>query len=328
MKRSSFLARISGAALLAGLAFPVASTQATTGQTLNVVVGLSAGGALDAIARSTFDSLKKHMQPAPTVIVENRPGANGRIAGDYVVKAPADGRTLWVAASGHATINPFLFKNMNYDPLEDLKPVAIAAHVKNVLVASAAIPPNNLREMIEWGRKNPERVMFASSGTGSMAHLMSVIFQQASGLPVTHVPYKGMADAVTDISSGRVPFAVDTLQTMLPLAKAGKIKILAITSSERWHAVPDVATVREQGYPQLEISSWAGIFVPAKTADATIETLNNDLTVALSSPSMTSTLNKFGMDFRPMSVNETRDFVKQQASRWKQIILANKIAVE
>ncbi|KWR78308.1 MULTISPECIES: tripartite tricarboxylate transporter substrate binding protein [Cupriavidus] len=316
--------RLVQAAILASglmLAVPAmaqsASTQNWPSRPVRVVVPYPPGGVSDAVTRLVMQKLAERIgQP---VVVENRPGANGMIGSDNVAKSAPDGYSLLVVVAAHA-INPSLYQKMSYDPIRDLTGVSEIGRIPLLMVSSAQLPPKSVKELVSWGKAHPDQMTFASSGSGSGAHLAGELFSQGTGMTMTHVPYKGISPALPDLISGQVAVIFDSVQTMIPLAKAGKVRALAITNPRRWPAAPDVPTMAEAGYPNIMPSSWIGVLAPAKTPTAIVDRLSAELDAVVHAPDVQAKLIDYGIDPVGGKADQFQAFIKEEAGRWASVV--------
>ena len=249
---------------------------------IRIVVPFPAGGTTDIIARAVAQKLTEATgQP---VVVDNRPGAGGNIGSELVAKAAPDGYTLLMGTVGTHAINPNLYAKMPYDHVRDFAPVILVAGVPNVLEVYPGLPINSVQELIAYGKANPGKLNFASSGSGTSIHLSGELFKTMTGVQMAHIPYKGSAPALQDLVGGQVQLMFDNLPSSLALIKAGKLRALAVTSAQRSSALPDVPTVAEAGLPGFEASSWFGLLAPAGTPKEIVAKLNGEVAKWLATP--------------------------------------------
>ena len=239
---------------------------------VRLVVPFPPGGTTDILARAVAQKLSETW--GQQVIVDNRPGAGGNIGSELVAKSAPDGYTLLMGTVGTHAINPSLYAKMPYDHVKDFTPVILVAGVPNVLVVNPSLPVNSVSELIAYGKANPNKLNFASSGNGTSIHLSGELFRTMTGVQMTHVPYKGSSPALTDLIAGQVQLMFANLPSSLQFIKAGKLRALAVTSLERSSALPDVPTLAESGLPGFEASSWFGVLAPAGTPNDIIAKLN------------------------------------------------------
>ncbi|CAG9167668.1 hypothetical protein LMG23992_00873 [Cupriavidus laharis] len=328
-KPNGRIRRLMGLGLFAGLiagAMPaVAQGDNWPSHPVRVVVPYTPGGVSDAVTRLVMQKLSERIgQP---VVVENRPGANGMIGSDNVAKSAPDGYSLLVVVAAHA-INPSLYPKMSYDPIKDLTGVSLIGRIPLLLVSSAQLPPTNVKELVSWGKAHPDKMTFASSGNGSGAHLAGELFAQAAGVKMTHVPYKGISPALPDLFSGQVAIIFDSVQTMMPQVKAGKVRALAISSPTRWPAAPDVPTMAEAGYPTVTASSWIGLIAPAKTPPAVLAKISAEMDAVLRQPDVRARLIDYGIDPVGGKAEQFQAFIKDESVRWGEVVRKGGVKVE
>lgn len=233
------------------------------GKSIRIIVPQTAAGASDALARIMAQEISKRW--GVSAVVENRPGAGGNIGSDYVAKAAPDGATWLMSYSGTHSINPSLYKDMPFDTARDLAPIGSLATLPFVMVINTAIPVSNLAEYVAYAKANPGKINIASSGNGSVAHLLDQMLDSAAGIQTTHVPYKGIAPALTDVISGQVQGTFASAPSVMGQIKSGAVRALAASATKRSAALPDLPTFGEEGYPALALDSWFAFFVPSGT---------------------------------------------------------------
>ena len=263
-----------------GLAY---SQEYPTRQPIRLIVTFSVGGGADAVARALNTKLGEILGQA--VIVENRPGAGGAIATDYVAKAAPDGYSVLFTVSSHS-INQALMTNLPFNTERDLRGVALIANLVQVLVVNPKVPANNLREWFDIGKKDPVYKQYASGGVGSPGHFAGGLLESMSNNSLTHIPYKGSGAAMSDIIGNQVPAMISTLSGTISHIKSGRLKAIAITSSQRSPLLPDVPTIAESGVPNYESDTWVGMFVPKATPDAIVKRLYSATVAALEDPNI------------------------------------------
>jgi len=318
LTRRSLLA---GAAALAAGA-PEARAQSNyASQPIRMLVGYAAGGGVDIVARLVQEPMKAAL--GQTILIENRTGASAMLATGAVAKAPPDGYTLLMAASGEVAINHFLFKEkMAYDPAKELVPIAMIGIVPCVVVVADATPVHNPKELIAYAKANPGKLSFSSSGIGNPQQLAGELMNTMAGTHVLHVPYRGSAPAVTDVATGAVTMSFSSLAAALPLMQAGKIRAVAVTSRERMPQLPDVAPLSE-GAPGLagyELLNWFAMFGAAGTPPEIVERLNGIVNVALKDPAIADKLLPQGIVPKPMKVAEFKAFVDSERTKFGKIV--------
>jgi tripartite-type tricarboxylate transporter receptor subunit TctC len=276
------------------------------------------GGANDLVSRMLAEDLSRRLgQP---VTVENRSGAGGTIGSDAVAKAAPDGYTLTLGAPGTHSTAPSVMKNLPYDPLRDFTPVSLVAIVPNVLVVRSAMPVDSVAALIARGKAAGAGMSYASVGNGSMQHLSGALFGRASGVNVVHVPYRGTAPALVDLTAGRVDFAFESMAGVLPLVRDGRVRALAVTTPQRSSLLPDVPTMKEAGVPEVEVSIWLGVFGPGGMPAPIVATLNQAIVAGLRTPEAAARLRALGADPVGSTPEELGRFLAAEIPRWATVI--------
>jgi tripartite-type tricarboxylate transporter receptor subunit TctC len=308
------------AALAAGVPFAKAQSNFAS-QPIHILVGYAAGGGVDIVARLLQEPMKAALgQP---IIIENRTGASAMLATGAVAKAPPDGYTLLMAASGEVAINHFLFKEkMAYDPVKELAPIAMIGSVPCVVVVADTTPVRNPKELVAYAKANPGKLSFSSSGIGNPQQLAGELMNSMAGIQVLHVPYRGSAPAVTDVATGAVTMSFSSLAAALPLMQAGKIRAIAVTSRERMPQLPDVAPLSEgaPGLADYELLNWFAMFGTAGTPPEIVERLNSIVNTALKDPAIADKLLPQGIVPKPMKVAEFKAFVDAERTKFGKIV--------
>lgn len=284
MKRRQFAALAA-----ASLALPAARAQ---DRTMKILVGFPPGGSADTIARLLAEKLRVSL--SQNVIVENRPGAAGRVVLGEVRRAAPDGQTLVLSPSGAMVIAPWLYSNLGYDPLKDFTPVSRLTVFDFAVTAGPAAPPGDLRTVLAWMKANPTRANYATSGAGTVPHFAGQLLAQATGVPMTHVPYKGGAPAAQDLIGGQVPLMMDTASETLEHHKAGKVRILAVTGEQRTRALPDVPTLKEAGI-NMTADAYFGLFGPPGMPAEVVRRIDRAVAEALRAPEVQEKIYSFGL---------------------------------
>lgn len=282
---------------------------------LTLIVPFPAGGATDAMARLAAERLGRQL--GQTIVVDNRAGAGGTIAADAAKHAAPDGYTLLFATTGTMAINPYIYKRLKYDPLKDFAPIGSIAASGNVLVVDPQVKATSVKELIALAKSQPGKLTYASAGIGSSSHLSGALFAKAAGIELLHVPYKGSAPALSDFLGGRIDMMLDTASTHMPNVKAGKVRVLAVTSARRMATLPNVPTMAEAGLPGYDVTIWYGIVAPAAIPAPVKATLEKALTAALAEPDMAKAL--AGLDAEPM-VRSSADFsafIRTEMAKWR-----------
>jgi len=299
-------------------AAPLAAAQDKFDKPVRILVGFPAGGTADLIARVVADKLKDTL--GVPVIVDNRPGAIGRIAADVVKNAAPDGTTIMVMPIGPMAVVPHSTKNLNYDPLKDFTPIALGATFQFAFAAGPGSGAKTWPEFVAWAKANPDKAAYATSGAGSLPHFFGLLLSTEIGVPMLHVAYKGSAAYINDLIGGQIPVAIDALADLSELHRAGKIRILASSGAVRSTALPDVPTFKELGLPAVQATGWFGFFGPANMSKATVETLNRGINKALQSVDVLEKLTKVGMDPAPNSPEEFARVVNMDYTKWGPIV--------
>ena len=306
------------AALLATALAGGAQGQVFPSKPIKVVIPFVAGGSSDIVGRAIGSKFQELLgQPA---VVENKPGANGSIAAEYVAKSDPDGYTILVGSIGVFSINTALFKDLRYNPLRDFAPITLAVTTPNALVTRPDLPANSMKELVEYAKKNPGKLSYCSSGTGSSDHLTGEVFKQGAGITGVHVPYKGGAACQTDIMGSQIDISFQNLGAVTNYIKAGKMKALAVTATARNPQIPTVPSVVEAGFPDLVVTSWQAVVAPAKTPRDIVMKLNDATVRTLRSPEVRERMNAIGFDVVAGTPEEFGAFMKAEVERWTKVV--------
>ncbi len=286
---------------------------------LRMVVGFPPGGGNDIVARIVAARMQEGLgQP---VLVENRPGNAGVIGAEHVAKSPGDGHTLYLGSTGNS-IAPSIQARLPYDAATGLAPVGLVGIAPSVIVATASLPAQTLAELIAYAKASPGKVTYASSGSGTTLHLGGELLKSMAGIDLVHIPYKGNAQALSDVVGGQVDLIISALPPALPLARAGKVRIIAATTRERIRSLPELPTVAEQGIPGYEIFTWYGVFATGGTPDAVIERLGAEVRTAVADPKVREQLEKQGVDAGSSTPAEFRAFYLAEIAKWGRAVKA------
>ena len=317
MNLISHFARALAAALIV-VAAPLSSGQAAyPTKPVRLVVPFPAGGTTDLLARAAAQKLSEAW--GQQVIVDNRPGAAGNIGAELVAKSAPDGYTLLMGTVGTHAINASLYAKMPYDHVKDFTPVILVAGVPNVLVVNPQVPVNSVPELIAYAKANPGKLNFASSGSGTSIHLSGELFKTMTGVQMTHVPYKGSAPALTDLIGGQVQVMFDNLPSSLAFIKAGKLRAIAVTSTTRAAALPDVPTVADT-VPGFEASSWFGILAPAGTPRDIVMKINGETAKWLASPDAKEKLAAQGANVASGTPEDFAKHIQAETAKWAKVV--------
>jgi tripartite-type tricarboxylate transporter receptor subunit TctC len=292
-------------------------------RTVTVVVPFTPGGSSDITARTISAKLSEIL--GQSFVIDNKPGANGSLGATYVARSAPDGYTLFVGSIGVFAINPVLYKDLGYDPRRDFDLLSVAVRTPNALVAHANFPPNTVAELIDYLKKNPDRVSFASSGTGSSDHLTAALFWQKTGTTGIHIPYKGGSAAHLDLISGTANVSFQNLGSITNHVRGGKMKILAVTSERRDPAFPNVPTMTEAGVPGLDVFSWQAFVAPRGLPKDVSDKLQSALQTAMKDPAVAKKFNDIGFEMVGNNSAEFAKFLNEELARWKQVVDAGGI---
>ncbi|MEO6623364.1 MAG: tripartite tricarboxylate transporter substrate binding protein [Burkholderiaceae bacterium] len=297
---------------------PLRAQQSFPDKPVRVVVPFAAGNTLDTALRQVAEIFKANTGQA--ILVDAKPGGSGIIAAQNVMQAAPDGYTLLLCNTSMFTINPHTFAKLPYDPDKSFKPVTNFLGAAMVMAVHASVPANNVAEFVTWTKANPGKVSFASFTAGNSSHFAGVILNQRAGLDMTHVPFNGTPPAVQNLVGGQVNAAFLPLLAVKPHVETGKVKLLAITSPQRSPLAPQLATFREQGYPDLDIYIWAAIVAPAGTPDAVIARLNAEFGKALRTAEIRDKWQAMGFEPLPSTPDEFSRFSQAESRRWAEAV--------
>ncbi len=295
-----------------------ASAQSYPNKPVKLLVGFPAGGGLDVLARIVGQRVSE--QWGQPIIVENKPGAGSNIAGDAAAKSAPDGYTLLHTNIALMSINPALYSKMSFSPMKDLTPVIQLVNLPLAVMVRADSPFNSMKDLVDYARANPGKLNFGSGGNGGVPHLALELLNSSYALKITHVPYKGSADAVKDLLGGAVDVMCDAISVGLSQIKAGKLKALAVTTDTRHPALPDTPTTTEAGYPNFQVTGWQGWVAPAGTPRAVIERVNSEANKAMQDPATRAKL--FDQGYLPAG-GSVDAFAKQLATdqvKWAELV--------
>ena len=313
------------AGVLSLLGTTPALAQAWPEKTITIVVPTAAGGANDAMARIIAQGLSTRL--GKSVIVDNKAGANGAIAAEFVARAPADGYTIMFGYIATHGINPALQKH-KYDPVTDFEPIGMVAASPTLLVANNAVAAKSAKELVQLLKGKPGTFSYATAGNGTAPHIAGELFKLSAGLDVVSIPYKGSAPAVLDTISGNTQYMFPSLFTAFPHVKNGKLKALGIAGEKRSAVLPDVPTLAEQGIANVNMSQWYAMFAPAKTPKAVVERLNREMNAVLNDKAAAKRIEDQGAEVETGTPEQLKALVQKEVAHWKSVVNAAKIKVE
>jgi len=296
----------------------VACAQGYPTKPVHLVVPYPAGGPVDILARVLGQKLSESLgQP---FVVDDKPGASGTLGSDLVAKAPPDGYMLVVGNNATHATNESLYPNLPYATLRDFAPVTLVARVTNIAVVHPSMPAKSIRELIAYAKANPGKLNYASSGSGSAAHLTGEMFKLATGTDVVHVPYRGAAPAAADLLAGQVGLMFATAPSVLQYVQGGSLRALAVTGETRWSQLPGVPTMIEAGLPGFSSEVWFGIFAPAGTPGVIVDKLHREIVRAAQAADVTQKLAAQGFDVTTDTPEEFRVFVTAEIAKWAKVV--------
>ncbi len=323
MTRLAFAAL--AAAAVAILPAADALAQGWPNKTIKFVVPQPAGGSNDAMGRAMGEQLSKQLgQP---VVVDNRPGASGGVGMELVSSSPADGYT-YVIASDSVALQPILRKGLKWNVERDFVPVTMFGAQPIVVAVPAASPFKTMKDVIAAAKASPGKIGYATSGQGSIQHLAGELLAQMAGIELLHIPYKGGGQAIADLVGGQVPVAVLGLAAVLPHAKGGRVRILAVTTKARSPAVPDVPSLDEAGVPGYDVRQWAGLMAPAATPPDVLAKLQKEIAAALATPALRERIEKLGFEVTGTAGAEFAAYLNRDRARWSKVIAERKLQLD
>jgi tripartite-type tricarboxylate transporter receptor subunit TctC len=320
LSRRRFVAAAAGAG--ASIAAPRRAHSQVVGKLTRMIVGFAPGGSSDVTARLLVEQMRGY---ASTIIIDNRPGAGGRIAVESAKAGAPDGSVLLLSPASMIVLYPHLYKPLGYDPVQDLIAVTTVCAFPFVLSVGPLVPRDvrTLADFIQWCKANPKLASYGTSGAGSMLHFAGMMLARAANFDFTHVPYKGASPALQDLLGGQVASTVGVLGIALPHIQAGNLRALAMTGATRSSFLPDVPTLTEAGFPGLEITEWQGLFVPAKTPPPVVHALNRSVRDALDTAEVKAGLIKLSFEAGGTSPEQFADIVRADIARWEPIVKAS-----
>ena len=313
-----------GAALCA--AVQVGSAQTFPERPIQLIVGFPPGGGVDIVARQLAETLSDSL--GQRVVVENRAGAAGNIAMEYVARAKPDGYTLLMGNLGMLTANPVLYPKLSFDASKDFAPVARVVVTPLLAAVPFSLPAQNVQQLIAMAKAKPNEMSFGSGGNGNINHLAGELLKLQTGTQIKHVPYKGSAQALTDLMGGHIQLVIDGFNVVQPSVASGKARAIAITSDTRSPAMPQVPTMKEAGLGDLVIYGWQGVLAPASTPSAIIEKLTQEVARALANPALKARLSGQGTEPSYLNPAQFRSYITGEQARWANVISSAKITLD
>jgi len=302
-----------------------ASGQAYPSRPIRIVVAYTPAGTTDILARAIGQKMTESWgQP---VIVDNRPGANGNIGTELAARATPDGYTILMATAATHSINNTLYPGLTWDAVRDFAPIGLVALVPNILVVNNALPVRSVKELIAYARANPDKLTHGSPGNGSTSHLSMELFKSLTGTRMIHVPYKGSAPVLADLTGGQISLTMDNIPVYLPHAQAGKIRALAVGSAKRAPAAPDLPTAAEAGVPGLIAVSWFGLVAPARAPQRVVDQLSKETARILKLPDVHKRISDLGAEPVGGTPQEYAAFIKAEINKWRKVIQAAGVRV-
>lgn len=312
--RLIFLAVLSGCCSFA-------SAQSYPTKPVHIVVTSPPGASSDLLARALAAQLSKAL--GTPFVIDNRPGAGGNVAGDYVAHQPADGYVLLLASVSSHAINPSLYKKMPFDPIKDFEPIIALASNANALVVNPAAKINSVAELLSFAKAHPAEVTYSSGGAGTSSHLAAELFRSSTGIQMLHVPYKGTVEAVSAVVKGETLLTFANIPNVLEFSKAGTLKMLGVTTAKRLPWLPEVPTIQEGGLPGFEVVAWFGLVAPSTTPSAVIQRLNMEAAKALGVASVRQILSSQGFDIMGGTPKDFQIFMVSEIEKWRKVVASS-----
>lgn len=328
LQRASFVTLASCVPALAAshaLAQPAAGRTAAAverypDRPIRLLVGFAPGGGADTAARPVAQRLAEVF--GQQVVIDNRPGSSGNVAAEIVARANPDGYSVLFGTIANFVINPMIYERLTYDPVRDFAPVTLAAAPVNVVVVHPSVQASTMKELIALVRAKPNTFNYGSSGIGGTGHLSGELMSLLGGLVMTHVPYKGGAPAMADLIGGNIPIVITVVPGAMPQVKAGRARLLAVTTGKRSTLLPDTPTIAESGMPGFEANNWYGIVVPTKTPQSIVVRLNSELVKVLNAPGLRETYANQGIEAIPSTPAEFTAYIRSEIVKWGKIVKA------
>ena len=309
----------SAAALAAGAGLPLSALSQAHLELAKIICGFPPGGTSDAMSRRIADKLRGGY--ATNVVVENKPGAGGQIGVTTLRDSAGDGSSLLLTPSSMLSIYPFVYKSLPYKPLEDVQPVSLACYFNHAFGVGPAVPESvkTVKDFLAWAKANPTKANYGSPGAGSMPHLIVALLNKLTGSDLKHIPYRGSAPGIQDLLGGQISAMSSPVGDYLPYLKSGRLRLLAISGTNRSPFVPDVPTYRQQGYP-ITVREWYGVFLPGKASAGVVSRAAAYLQPALAQPDLVSSMAQVGMEVQSSSPQVLGDLLRADAEEWRRLI--------
>ena len=305
------------ATVLGTAVLPAAHSQ--TGQLRRIVVPFSAGASPDVMARIVAEDLAQRL--GESVIVENKPGAGGNLGADFVAKLPADGRTIFLGSTANLAVNKTLYKKLPYDPEKDFTALTLAYMTRNLLIVPVSSSFKSVADVVAAAKAKPGALTYGSPGNGTAGHLIGALFEQATGVTLTHVPYKGQNQVVTDLMGGHITLSFETIGSAMPMIEAGKVRALAVTGEARHPQLPQIPTFKQSGVDQVDgLRGWAMFVVAKGTPAEEVQKLYTALSTSLTSPGVKRKLEDLGVEVAPDTPAASQRMISEEVQRWGRLV--------
>jgi tripartite-type tricarboxylate transporter receptor subunit TctC len=325
-RRSALIFSASLMGLCAASGVALADEAWPAAKPIKLVVPFAAGGTSDILGRLLAEKLQVALKQ--TVIVENRAGAGGVVGADVVAKSPADGYTLLLGTVASHAINPAMRPKMPYDASKDFAFVNLLGSIPNVLLVGTEQPYKSVKDLIAAAKAKPDTIAFASAGQGSSQHMSGEMFKLLAGADLAHVPYKGSAPAIQDVIGNQVPSSFETVTVALPHIQSGKVRALAVTTTQRAAALPQVPTMQEAGVPAFDVASWQAIYAPAATPPAVVNRLNAEIEKILASADVKARMDTLGMSHQVNTPAQFQEFSRTELLKWQRVAREGKVTLD
>jgi tripartite-type tricarboxylate transporter receptor subunit TctC len=314
------------ASVVLGLAAASAAAQTYPSRPIRMMVPFPAGGGSDTMGRIVGGKLSERL--GQQIVVENRVGAAGSIGADVAARAPADGYTILLGSTSELVQYPNVNPKVPYDPLKDFAPISLVGTIPMVLVVHPSLPVKNVKDLVALAKSRPGQINFGSAGQGATTHLAVELFILLTNVKMTHVPYKGSPQAVTDLVAGNVQLGIPTMPAALPFIKSGRVKVLGVTTAKRASNLPEVPTLSEAGVKGYEAALWTGILAPAGTPPAIITRLNGEIAKVLELKDVKDALDRQGAEAQASSPQEFAAFLKKDYAKWARVVKEGGIRIQ